>query len=514
LTLEAFFRRDQTLASKPKIKDLLDESACEHNKTKKVACNAPTPGATTGGNKTWSIASALQDLGIEVVATAVKKATEADREKARKYLGATGVLMMDPGTEQAKIIDERGAHLLLAGGRSLYTAIKKRIAFADVNQEKKKSYGGYNGLLNLAEDLKNALENPVFKNGAMGAVIHKTSKPLQVNPFKLSQPMGATLAFLGVDACMPLMHGAIGCTSFTKVYFTRHFAEPIAIQTTAVTDVSAILDGGDYSIVESVKNITKKVTPNLIGLHTTGLTETKGDDIRGVISKIDFPLVYVNTPDYEGGLESGWALATKALIEQLVEPTEAIDDQKVLLLPHVSLTPIEVEKIKEFIAAFGFDLLALPDLSSSLDGHLGEKQAALSSGGIQLEEIRRLADAGLVISIGASMQGCAKALQQKNPFIRHQHFDHLSGLDAADALAELLLKETGYRQPPASIVRWRKRLQGAMLDSHFSLGQTRILAVGEPDQLAGLCQSLSEAGGRVTLAISSVDSPQLEKIPA
>jgi len=32
------------MASKPKIKELLDESACEHNKTKKVACNAPTPG--------------------------------------------------------------------------------------------------------------------------------------------------------------------------------------------------------------------------------------------------------------------------------------------------------------------------------------------------------------------------------------------------------------------------------------------------------------------------------------
>ncbi|SHJ89995.1 nitrogenase molybdenum-cofactor synthesis protein NifE [Malonomonas rubra DSM 5091] len=117
----------------------------------------------TGGNKSWSIASALQDLGIEVVATAVKKATEADRVKAREYLGEEGVLMMNPGAEQAKLIDEKGAHLLLAGGRSLYTAIKKRIAFADVNQEKKKSYGGYNGLLNLAEDLKNALENPVFK---------------------------------------------------------------------------------------------------------------------------------------------------------------------------------------------------------------------------------------------------------------------------------------------------------------------------------------------------------------
>lgn len=117
----------------------------------------------TGGNKTWSIAAALQDLGIEVVATAVKKATEDDRARAREYLGPEGVLMMNPGAEQAKLIDEKNAHLLLAGGRSLYTAIKKGIAFADVNQEKKKSYGAYAGLLNLAEDLKNALENPVFR---------------------------------------------------------------------------------------------------------------------------------------------------------------------------------------------------------------------------------------------------------------------------------------------------------------------------------------------------------------
>lgn len=123
----------------------------------------------TGGNKSWSIASALQDLGIEVVATSVKKATEVDKEKARQYLGENAVLMTNPGAQQAKIIDETGADLLLAGGRSLYTAIKKRIAFADVNQEKKKSYGGYNGLLNLAEDLKNALQNPVFNNVARRA---------------------------------------------------------------------------------------------------------------------------------------------------------------------------------------------------------------------------------------------------------------------------------------------------------------------------------------------------------
>ncbi len=123
----------------------------------------------TGGNKAWSIASGLQDLGIEVVATSIRKSTEDDIAKAREYLGESGLLMKSPASQQAKVIDERGAHILLAGGRSLYTAIKKKISFIDVNQEKKVSYGGYEGLLNLAQDLKYAFENPVFANVAAKA---------------------------------------------------------------------------------------------------------------------------------------------------------------------------------------------------------------------------------------------------------------------------------------------------------------------------------------------------------
>ncbi|WP_027715364.1 nitrogenase iron-molybdenum cofactor biosynthesis protein NifN [Desulfuromonas sp. TF] len=348
----------------------------------------------------------------------------------------------------------------------------------------------------------------------MGKVMRRSTKPLQVNPIRLSQPMGAALAFFGIKGCMPLMHGAIGCTSFTKVFLTRHFCEPIAIQTTAVSDVTAILDGGEYNIAEAVRNITAKVTPELIGLFSTGLTETKGDDLRGVAGRVDFPLVHVNTPDFEGGLESGWALAVGAMVEQLVEPAEAIDDEKVLLLPHASLTPIEVEKIREFVAAFGFEVLALPDLSSALDGHLGEKQSALSDGGISVEEIRTLADAGLVLSVGDSMRPCAEALLKKNSFIRHHHFPHLQGLEAGDALAALLLRESGREKPPPAIERWRRRLQDALLDSHFSLGQTRILVAGEPDQIAGLSQALYEAGGKVKAAVATVDSPQLDIIRA
>jgi nitrogenase molybdenum-iron protein NifN len=295
---------------------------------------------------------------------------------------------------------------------------------------------------------------------------------------------------------------------------TRHFSEPIALQTTAVTDITAVLDGGDYSIAESVKNICGKIKPSLIGLYTTGLPETKGDDVRGVSARIEYPLVHVSTTDYEGAFESGWGKTCKALIEQLVEEQQSIDSKKVVLLPHVSMQPIEVEKVKDFIAAFGFQVFALPDLSTSLDGHLGEKQASLSSGGISVDDIRALGDAALVISVGASMSLSAETLMKKNAQMRHRHFAHLGGLMASDELTSALLEESSLEVPPAVVVRWRQRLQDAMLDSHFSVGQTRLLVTAEPDQLASICESLYEAGGQVTVAVSPVNSPQLKNLRA
>ncbi len=114
----------------------------------------------TGGNKSWSIASALQDIGIDVVATSIRKATLEDIEIAKEYVD---ILMKVPANEQAKLIDEHNVDILLAGGRSLYTAIKKKVAFVDVNQEKKVSYGAYGGLENLAKDVCAAVNNPVFR---------------------------------------------------------------------------------------------------------------------------------------------------------------------------------------------------------------------------------------------------------------------------------------------------------------------------------------------------------------
>jgi nitrogenase molybdenum-iron protein NifN len=344
----------------------------------------------------------------------------------------------------------------------------------------------------------------------------KEHKPLQVNPIKHSQPMGAALAFMGIRNCLPLMHASQGCASYTKVFYTRHFNEPIAMYNTSVSDITAVLDGGDYSILLSIENITKKnkgMKPELIGLHTTGLTETKGDDVRAVGMHIEIPYCYVNTPDFEGGMESGWALAAKAMIDQHTAAATECKPNKLLLLPHVSIQPGEIEKIKAVCEDFGFETLALPDLSTSLDGYLSEGQGKLGTGAIGIDDIAGLGDTETVITIGHSMKVAAEALLKKNPAIRHVHFDHLMGLENNDIFVGELMK-IRHIEPTPLVKRWRGRLQDAMLDSHFLVGAARFVVTGEPDMCIGICELLQSVGGTVDTVVATTYSPVLEKIEA
>ena len=341
-----------------------------------------------------------------------------------------------------------------------------------------------------------------------------SSKPLQLNPIKLSQPMGAMLCFLGIKNCMPLMHGAQGCASFSKVFFTRHFNDPIAVQTTAVNDITAVIDGGDYAISESIKNITKKVKPELVGLFTTGLTETKGDDIKGACTLVADvqQMVYVNTPDFEGSIESGFSKSIEAIIQQLVQSSTQIDTNKALIIPNVNLKPIEVEKIKDTISLFGYEVFSLPDLSESLDGHLGLKQGALTSGGISVEDIKKLATSSLVFTIGKSVEKCGEKILEKNPNIQLFHFDSLGGLEASDKFFKILCKVKNITQPHPSIVRWRKRLQDALLDTHFVIGSSKVIIALEPDQALSVANTIIEAGANIKAIVTTHRNDLLDEI--
>jgi len=111
------------------------------------------------------------------------------------------------------------------------------------------------------------------------AEIIKRGKALSVNPLKASATIGTALAFLGFHRCIPMLHGSQGCTAFGKVFFVRHFREPIPLQTTAMDQGSAVM-GANENLVEGLRTLCSKHAPELIGVPTTGLAETQGTDIH------------------------------------------------------------------------------------------------------------------------------------------------------------------------------------------------------------------------------------------
>jgi nitrogenase molybdenum-cofactor synthesis protein NifE len=117
----------------------------------------------TGGVKSWSIISAAKDLGMEVCATSTKKSTEEDKARIKDLLGKDGI-MLEKGNAQEllRVIAQTKADMLIAGRRNQYTALKARIPFLDINQERHHPYAGYSGLVEMARELDEALHSPVW----------------------------------------------------------------------------------------------------------------------------------------------------------------------------------------------------------------------------------------------------------------------------------------------------------------------------------------------------------------
>jgi len=134
----------------------------------------------TGGVKSWSIISAAKDLGMEVCATSTKKSTEDDKAKIRELLGQDGI-MMEKGNAQEllRVIAQTKADMLIAGGRNQYTALKAKIPFLDINQERHHPYAGYVGMVEMAQELEEALYSPVWAQVRQLAPWDTIPKPLE-----------------------------------------------------------------------------------------------------------------------------------------------------------------------------------------------------------------------------------------------------------------------------------------------------------------------------------------------
>jgi len=355
--------------------------------------------------------------------------------------------------------------------------------------------------------------------------ILKRNKALSVNPLKASQPVGGSLATLGFDRAMPMLHGSQGCTAFAKVFFVRHFREPIPLQSTAMDQASSVL-GADENVVVGIKTIAEKSKPALITVLTTGLAETQGCDVQRKVREFretypefnEVAVVAVNTPDFTGGVETGYAATLTEIIRALVPDAKTAGTvpgrrpRQVNVLVSYMLTPGDLEALRDTFEQFQLQPLFVPDLSDSLDGCLTEDDfSPVTIGGTPVSALASLGDARATVVIGPSLQKAADLLQEKTGVPTYR-FDHLYGLHANDALIAALAEISG--QPvPARIERQRSQLQDAMLDTHFMLGQLRVAIAADADLLAAFVTLLQEMGVDIVAAVTTCNTPLLARIP-
>ena len=82
----------------------------------------------TGGVKSWSVVAALQEAGLELVGTSVKKSTKEDKERIKELMGQDAHMIDDmTPREMYKMLKEaRGGHHALGRPFAIHRAEGRR----------------------------------------------------------------------------------------------------------------------------------------------------------------------------------------------------------------------------------------------------------------------------------------------------------------------------------------------------------------------------------------------------
>ncbi len=318
-------------------------------------------------------------------------------------------------------------------------------------------------------------------------------------------PMGAALAFKGVEGAVPFLHGSQGCATYMRRYLISHFREPVDIASSALGEKQAIYGGGP-NLKKGILNVMRKYGPSIVGVASTCLTETIGDDLARLIAEfrlefgdLDLPeVVHVSTPSFAGSHADGWTAAVASLVDQLAD-APAKKDGIVALFPPLC-SPADFRLLRAILEDCDVAGTILPDLSETLDGPALLDCELIPSGGTPLAAIRRLPGAAASLDLGRCLpQRTAGRILEERFGIPCFRLGLPIGLRETDALFQALSEITG-RAMPANQALDRGRLVDAYVDGHKYLFGKRVAVYGEEDLVVGLTSLLSETGCRVVLA--------------
>ncbi|MEI8032646.1 MAG: nitrogenase component 1 [Chlorobiaceae bacterium] len=345
----------------------------------------------------------------------------------------------------------------------------------------------------------------------------KHAKTATQNACKLCNPLGACLAFRGIENCVPFLHGSQGCATYIRRYLISHYKEPIDIASSNFHEETAVF-GGSHNLQAGLKNVTQQYKPEVIGIATTCLSETIGDDVEGILreyrkrEKNGTPmpiLIHASTPSYQGSHIDGFHAAVRSSVKALAE--KGATGNLVNIFPNM-VSPADLRYLKEILGEFRLPYMMLPDYSETMDGGPWGEYHRIPPGGTPARAIATAGRASGSIEFSSTIEPSKSAASylEESFGVRKHHLTLPIGIKASDRFFALLETLTE-RATPERYEAERRRLVDAYADGHKYVFEKRVIIYGEEDLVIAMTAFLSEIGITPVLCASGGKSGMLRK---
>jgi nitrogenase molybdenum-iron protein alpha/beta subunit/molybdenum cofactor biosynthesis enzyme MoaA/predicted Fe-Mo cluster-binding NifX family protein len=336
---------------------------------------------------------------------------------------------------------------------------------------------------------------------------------LNINPCKMCMPMGSATAFYGLKNTMTILHGSQGCATYIRRHMATHYNEPVDIASSSLTEEGTVY-GGSGNLKKGLKNLIELYHPDIIGVMTTCLAETIGEDVPGILKEFqeenpqykDITLIPCSSPGYGGSQYDGYFSALHAIVSSI-----EMDETKNNLVNVVTapISPADTRYIKAMLKLFGIEAILLPDLSENLDGEHDKEYNRLPHHGTHISQLKKMGGAKLTLELCSFERKNSVAEYLQNtygvPYIR---CSLPVGLRDTDAFLKAL-SDISKLPIPEELNKERGRYLDSMIDSHKYNASGRAAVFGEPDQVYSTVRLMCECGILPVVCATGAACPEL-----
>ena len=340
--------------------------------------------------------------------------------------------------------------------------------------------------------------------------------------------MGASLALKGFSKTMTIIHGSQGCATYIRRHISSHYNEPIDIASSSLSEEGTVY-GGASNLKIGISNLVKLYQPEIVGILTTCLAETIGDDIRRIVKEVrlsgDFEgidLIPIATPGYGASESEGYFAAVRSILEyygeklareyDLDHQVKAREEQEHINIILSNTTSEDVRELKRILKMMRIEAIFLPDSSDVLDAPYSEVYDKLNEDGLSRDEMKKVFQAKASIELGhlvAETYSPAMFLEEVYQIPAYR-IPLPIGMKNTDLFIDTLLQITS-KSLPVELKKERGRLLDGMIDAHKHSASGKCAIFGDMDLTFAITSLVAENGMEVQVVATGAENKRFSE---